>query len=248
MARRDNHPRVGVVPTRVLNAAVSVVIPIYNEVGSLERVVGGVAAALPELAVEHEIVLVDDGSSDGSGAIVDRLVAESSVVKAFKHDKRQGYGAALRTGFAAASKDWVVLFPADGQFDISELRGLLQRGSSADLVVGYRRLRRDGIVRALNAWLWNRAVRLRVGYLCQDIDCGFKLFRREIFDQVRLSCDSAAIDTELLMQARSQGYVIDEIEVTHRPRLAGRASGAEIGVILRAVRDLLGLRRPLSAG
>jgi hypothetical protein len=116
----------------------------------------------------------------------------------------------------------------------------------ADIVSGYRANRQDNFVRKLNAWGWNMVVRILFGYLCRDIDCGFKLFRREILDHINVISDGAMIDTELLAGAKARGYRIAEVPVTHLPRVAGEATGANLGVIIKAFRDLVRFRLRLN--
>ena len=152
----------------------------------------------------------------------------------------------MKAGFAAATKDLIAFVPADKQFDFSEISRFLDRIGEADIVSGYRARRQDHFVRKLNAFGWNTLIRLLFGYLCRDIDCGFKLFRREVLDRVTLVSNGAMIDTELLAGARARGLRIAEVPVTHLPRVAGKPTGANVKVVARAFRDLLRFRQRLS--
>jgi glycosyltransferase involved in cell wall biosynthesis len=162
-----------------------------------------------------------------------------------QHAPGRGYGGALKAGFAAARGEWIVFYPTDKQFIFSELEMLLARAGEADIVTGYRANRHDNVLRRLNALGWNSLVRLLFGYLCRDIDCGFKLFWRGILDRVELESDGAMIDTELLAGAIARGYRIAEVPVTHLPRRAGEATGAHVSVIVKAFRDLVRFRARL---
>jgi hypothetical protein len=122
---------------------------------------------------------------------------------------------------------------------------LLARSNGADIVSGYRANRQDPLIRKLNALLWNSLVRVLFGYLSRDIDCGFKLFKRELLDHVHIESNGAMIDTEFLAGARARGYRIADVPVTHLPRKAGHPTGANLKVILRAFRDLLRFRLEL---
>jgi hypothetical protein len=129
--------------------------------------------------------------------------------------------------FPPRRKELIAFFPTDKQFVFQEIERLLKKMDGADIVSGYRANRKDTLIRRFNALGWNTLIWLLFGYLCRDIDCGFKLFRREILTQVKLVSDGAPIDTELLAGAKARGYRIAEVEVTHLPRLAGRATGAD---------------------
>jgi glycosyltransferase involved in cell wall biosynthesis len=198
---------------------------------------------------DHEIILVNDGSADRTGEIGRQLEGRIPHFRLVEHYPNRGYGGALKAGFEAATKDLIAFYPADAQFDFAEIRRLLQPidDTDADIVCGYRFSRQDTFVRKLNAFGWNMVVRLFFGYLCRDIDCGFKLFRREILDHVNIVSDGAMIDTEFLAGAKARGFRIAEVPLTHLPREAGEATGANLAVIVKAFRDLVRFRRRLSA-
>jgi glycosyltransferase involved in cell wall biosynthesis len=221
---------------------VSIVIPAYNEASNLARTVEHVSANANELGMDYEIILVNDGSLDQTEAVARELAKRLPHIRLVRHWPNRGYGGALKAGHAAASKDWIAIFPADGQFDFSEIQRLLAKTGQAELICGYRQHRRDAFTRLVNAWGWNSLVRLLFGYLCRDIDCGFKLFRRDILAQVSLESNGAMIDTEFLVGARAHGYRIAEVPVTHLQRAGGKATGAKPAVILSALRDLLRFR------
>jgi glycosyltransferase involved in cell wall biosynthesis len=189
---------------------------------------------------------VNDGSTDRTGEIGRELAGRIPHFRLVEHYPNRGYGGALKAGFAAASQAWVAFVPADNQFDFSEIERFLTKTDKADIVCGYRADRQDNVIRKFNAFGWNTLVRLLFGYLCHDIDCGFKLFRRGILEDVNLVSDGAMIDTEFLAGARARGYRIAEVPVTHRPRMAGEATGANVRVVARAFRDLVRFRQRLS--
>jgi glycosyltransferase involved in cell wall biosynthesis len=224
----------------------SVVLPAHNEEATVAKVVEEVHRTLADWEMEAEIILVDDGSTDRTGEIAQALAARIPSLRVVQHAPGRGYGGALKAGFAAARGEWIVFYPTDKQFIFSELEMLLARAGEADIVTGYRANRHDNVLRRLNALGWNSVVRFLFGYLCRDVDCGFKLFWRGILDQVELDSDGAMIDTELLAGAVARGYRIAEVPVTHLPRRAGEATGAHISVIARAFRDLVRFRARLS--
>ena len=227
-------------------SSLSVVLPAHNEEANAEAVVQEVSGVVRQLGMDYEIILVNDGSSDRTGEIGRDLARRIPNLRLVEHHPNRGYGGALKAGFAVAGKDLIAFFPTDRQFVFSEMETLLEEIDEADIVSGYRAARQDNAIRKLFAFGWNTLVRVLFGYLCRDIDCGFKLFRREIVDRVRIVSDGAMIDTEFLAGAKARGYRIAEVGVTHLPRIAGEASGADLKVIARAFRDLARFRLRLS--
>lgn len=226
--------------------SLSVVLPAYNEEENVESAVEQVSAAAQQLGMDYEIILVNDGSADRTGEIARELMQRIPNFRLVEHYPNRGYGGSLKAGFAAAAKDLITFVPADKQFVFGEIDRLLEGLSEADIVSGYRVNRQDTFIRKLNGFGWNTLVRLLFGYLCRDIDCGFKLFRREVLEHVTLVSDGAMIDTEFLAGARARGFRIAEVPVTHLPRMAGEPTGANLKVIAKAFRDLVRFRRRLS--
>ncbi len=228
-------------------SSLSVVLPAYNEEANVESAVEQVSAVAQQLGMDYEIILVNDGSADRTGEIARELTQRIPNFRLVEHYPNRGYGGSLKAGFAAAAKDLIAFVPADNQFNFSEINQLLESLlDGADIVSGYRAERQDTFIRKLYAFGWNTLVRLLFGYLCRDIDCGFKLFRREVLEHVTLVSDGAMIDTELLAGARARGFRILEVPVTHLPRMAGEATGANFKVIAKAFRDLVRFRQRLS--
>ncbi len=227
-------------------SSLSIVLPAYNEEANVEGAVEHVSAVAQQLGMDHEIILVNDGSSDRTGEIGRALAQRVPNFRLVEHYPNRGYGGALKAGFSAAGKELIAFFPADKQFDFGEIERLLARIDEADIVSGYRADRQDSPVRKFFAFGWNTLMRLLFGYLCRDVDCGFKLFRREILEHVTIGSDGAMIDTEFLFKARSRGYRIADVPVTHLPRVAGEATGGNLRVIVKAFRDLVSFRLRLS--
>lgn len=222
--------------------SLSFVIPAFNEEANVAEALRRASAVCQTLGLDYEIILVNDGSRDRTGEIAKSMVGEIPHLRVIEHYPNRGYGGALKAGFYAASKEWIAFAPSDNQFDFNEVRKLLAEMHRADIITGYRANDADPFMRRINRWGWNWLVQLLFGYMARDIDCGFKLFRREILDQVTLFSNGAMIDTELLAGARARGYVITEVPLTHLPRLHGRPTGANLKVILRAFRDLVRFR------
>lgn len=228
----------------------SIILPAYNEEANIEKTIISVSSTIKDLSIieDYEIVVVNDGSKDKTGYIVRSLINTIPNLKLVEHFPNKGYGGALRAGFANATKEWIFFMDSDGQFDFKEIKLLInkQKEKGADIVVGYRAKRSDNFMRKLNAFGWGLVVRLLFGYLARDIDCAFKLFRREILSKITIDTDGAMVTTEFLAGAKAQGYTIVEIPVSHLPRKEGVSTGADLHVIIKAFRDLFKFRIRLS--
>ena len=223
----------------------SIVLPAYNEQGNIERALKSASATASRLASAHEIIVVDDGSSDDTAALVEAWSANDPTVRLVRHDVNRGYGEALRTGFREARLDLVFFTDSDNQFDLDELEAFLPWIDKVGVVAGYRHVRRDPLLRRAMAHAWNALVRVLFYVPVRDIDCAFKLFRREVFDQLDLEAVGAMVNTELMVKLGRSGVGVVEMGVTHYPRTAGTARGAHPKVILRAFSELFGMYRRL---
>jgi glycosyltransferase involved in cell wall biosynthesis len=231
--------------SRRFAVSLSVFFPCYNEEGNIEKLTRRTVEVLDRLVSDWEIILVDDGSKDGTGAIADRLAGQDARIRVVHHAVNGGYGAALQSGFKAARKDYAFFTDGDGQFDVAEIERLLERVGQADIVCGIRRHRQDKLIRKINSACWAWLVQRVLGFRCADVDCAFKLFKREIFGRIELKSTGALISAEILARASRLGYTIVSLPVTHLPRTAGSATGAKVGVILRAFKELLRLRKDI---
>lgn len=226
-------------------AGLSVVLPCFNEELNVSEAVRSASAAAARCAHAWEIIVVDDGSSDETATIAGLLVEADPHVRLVIHAHNRGYGDALRSGIDAARMPWVFITDADLQFDLGELEDLLPASERADLLVGWRIQRQDPVNRRLNAAAWNALMRLVFDLPVRDVDCAFKLARRSLLQDCRLTSSGAMISTELLVKCLAAGARLEEFGVHHRPRTAGRQSGASPRVVLRAFRELAALRRSL---
>ncbi len=226
--------------------SISAVLPAYNEERVIADTVTSMVATLSALTDDYEVVVVNDGSRDATRQVVEAVATDNPRIRCVSHPTNRGYGAALGTGFAAATKELIFMTDGDKQFDSREVENFLPHIGEADLVIGYRKPRMDPFMRRLNAWGWNLLVRLLFGYVAEDVDCAFKLFRRSVLDTVHVESTGATFSAEFLIKARRRGYRIKELRATHFPRTAGRATGAKLSVILRAFRELIKLRLTLS--
>jgi glycosyltransferase involved in cell wall biosynthesis len=226
-------------PTRV--ARLSFFFPAHDEEANIEGLVAEAVDSLPAIAETFEIIVVNDGSRDRTRVLADELTAaHPGVVRAVHHPTNLGYGAALRSGFAAARYELVAFTDGDRQFrveDVGRLTARLDAGDQPDVVVGYRIRRADPFVRTLYARAYRLANRIFFRLKVTDVDCACKLFRREALDGIHVESDGAFFSAELLIKLRAAGRSIVEVGVPHYPRTAGSPTGAKPAVIFRAVRD-----------
>lgn len=226
-------------------SSISVIFPAFNEEENIEKSVDAAREAMSKFFDKIEIIVVDDGSTDKTRDLLDGMRDRHDDVVPIHHAKNRGYGAALRTGLYAAQNDLVFFSDADLQFDLEEIRHLLEWIEDYEIVAGYRAKRADPINRRFNAWGWNMLVRLLLGVKVRDIDCAFKLFRKDIFQKIQLTSVGAMINTELLAMAAQHGMRVKEVPVSHYPRVAGQQTGSNLRVILKAFRELIAMYRRL---
>jgi glycosyltransferase involved in cell wall biosynthesis len=221
--------------------SVSVCLPCRNEAAHIPGLVARTAAVLGPLVDDFEIIVVDDGSTDGTPDLLRAMAAADPRIRTVRHAQSRGYGAALLSGFGAARCEYVFLTDGDAQFDVAEFPLLVDALDRGDLAVGRRIDRRDPWMRRANGAAWNFLVRRLFGLRVRDVDCAFKLIPTRIVQSLPLRASGAVISTELLVLATRAGSRIAEVGVRHLPRTAGRASGGDVRVVARAFRELFGL-------
>ena len=202
-------------------------------------------AVLPKFADDIEVTVIDDGSTDRTGKIADDLAADDPRVHVVHHGTRRGYGGAVRSGLLAGSKEFIFFTDGDRQFDLADLGRLVAAIDGVDAVMGYRLKRQDPARARFVAFVYNNVIRVLFFGGFRDVDCAFKLFRREIFQRVpldRVRSNGAFFSAEMLITLKRAGIRTREVGVPHYPRTAGKAKGQQPKVILRAIRDLLRLR------
>ena len=222
--------------------------PALNEEDHVAAIVEEALTVLPRFTDDLEVTVVDDGSTDRTGGIADDLSRKDPRVRVIHHGARRGYGGAVRSGLLAATKPWVFYTDGDRQFALEDLARLVAASDGADAVVGYREKRADPPRRLFVAWVYNHLIGLLFGGGWRDVDCAFKLFRRDVFTRVpleRVRSNGAFFSPELLITLGRAGMRVRQVGVRHFPRTAGEPKGAPPRVIIRAIRDLIRLRARL---
>ena len=218
--------------------SLSAFFPVHDEEDNVVPMAEAVLAVLPDVADVWELVIVDDGSRDATGARAAALAAARGNVRVVHHPTNRGYGAAIRSGLAAARHEWVFYTDGDRQFDPRQITRLIAELPHADVVVGWRAERADHALRRLNTFAWNTLIGVLFGLRVRDIDCAFKLIPRRALEGLTLEAEGAMISTELLASLRRRGLRIAEVPVDHFPRTTGTPSGNDPRVILRAFLEL----------
>jgi len=210
--------------------------PFWNEEKNVKHVVENAIPIAKEIAVKWEILIIDDGSADRTYAVGQELSRKYENVKVITHSPNRGYGAALKEGFENAKYDYVVFTDGDRQFDFAEVKKLIESIDGADIVIGFRKRRRDSISRHILMYMLKFWDYLFFRFYFRDIDCGFKMFTRKALQEIMpLRSEGAMITTEILAKATRKKLKIRQVEVNHYKREYGAQSGANIAVVVRAV-------------
>jgi dolichol-phosphate mannosyltransferase len=233
----DREPHTDPIPPAA-GRRLSLVIPAYNEAAGIGQAVAEAEEALARLAGDYEILVVDDGSTDGTADLVAEAAQTNPRVRLLRHAGNRGYGAALRTGFAAARFDRVAFTDADCQFHLGDLAPLLDLADLHPVAVGYRVDRQDPWRRRFLSLGYNTLVRALLGTRVRDCDCALKVFRRDALADLLPEAPGFFVNTEMLTRARQHGHRVAEVGVRHRPRLRG-ASKVSLADVPRTLRTLL---------
>ncbi len=229
--------------SRPILSSLTLVLPVHNEAENLTWLLPHVAEVLPGLAGSFDLVVVDDGSTDGSGALATDLAEQLGIsLRVVRHQEKSGYGITVGDGLRVARGDFVAFTDADGQFEVADLALLAPLLARADLAAGWREKRSDARAREVVSWVFNTLVAVLYRLPYRDVDCALKLMRREVLDSVTLEARSALINAELYYKARYAGWRIAQVAVPHHPRVAGRRSGARPRAIARAIKELVVFR------
>jgi glycosyltransferase involved in cell wall biosynthesis len=223
-------------------AGLSIFFPAYNDGGTIASMVIGALLAARRLTPDHEVIVVNDGSRDVTPQILDELARTYPQVRILHHDGNRGYGGALRSGFSAATREYVFYTDGDAQYDPAEMALLWERmGDGVDLVNGYKISRSDPLHRVFIGRAYHYAVKLLFGLKVRDVDCDFRLMRRSIFDRVRLTKDSGVICLEMMKKIQDAGFSIAEAPVHHYHRAYGKSQFFNFRRIAKTAVDVMTL-------
>jgi len=226
---------------------ISVFFPAYNLEGYIAKTVENAIDYLPKIARKYEVIVINDGSSDKTGEVLAGLLKKHKTLRVITHPVNRGYGVALKSGFYNAKYDWIAFTDGDGQFDIRELGGFIekQNQSGADMVIGYYLKRSVSAFTVFTSKVWETIVNILFGLKAKDVDCAFKLINKRVFKKINnLESERGAfISSELLVKAKRAGFKIVEVGVHHYPRVEDKrsATGRSLKVIVGSFVDLFRL-------
>lgn len=225
-----------------MGPSITAFFPCYNDSGTIASMVVLADMTLRQLTDDYEVIVVNDGSADHSGEILAELQQRYPQLRVVAHEKNRGYGGALRSGFASATKDLVFYTDGDAQYDPRELAILFNAlTDDFDMVQGYKIQRSDPINRKIIGRIYHHVVNIGFGLGLRDVDCDFRLIRRSVFDTVRLESDSGMICVELMKRIKDAGFRIVQVPIHHYHRVVGISQFYNWRRVLRTGIDLLRL-------
>jgi len=204
--------------------SISAFFPCYNDKGTIASMIAGAHSVLEKLTDDFEVIVIDDGSTDGSRELLQELQRQYPKLKLVFHEKNLGYGGALRSGFAAATKDLIFYTDGDAQYDVKELTKLYEKLSDeVDVVNGFKIKRNDPWYRVLIGWIYQRLMKVAFSLKIKDVDCDFRLIRRSVFDRVNLTSTTGVICVEMIRKFGESGVRFAEVGVSHYHRTYGKS-------------------------
>jgi glycosyltransferase involved in cell wall biosynthesis len=219
--------------------SLSIFFPAYNDAGTIASLAIAAHMTARQVTEDYEVIVVDDGSPDHTGALLDELALHFPWLRVVHHDANRGYGGALRTGFRTASKELVFYTDGDAQYDPRELTALYEALTpDVDFVNGYKIGRSDPLHRIVIGRLYHWLVRTAFGLRLRDVDCDFRLMRREVFDKVVLTRSSGVICVELMKKVHDHGFRIAQVPVHHYHRSYGKSQFFNFPRVARTLLDL----------
>jgi len=223
---------------------VSFFCPVYKDEGTVRIVAEKAIRVLQGYAAKFEVIIVDDGSPDRSGAIADELERDyPAIVRAIHHPENRGYGAALRTGIAACRYDWICMVDGDNEYDVQDLRKMLELRDFYRLIIGFRYKKLYSTSRVFISFVYNLLLRWVFRSPFRDVSTGIRAFHRSVLDDIELTCDSPFIGAELAIKAMLRGYPVGEMGIQTFPRKMGGGSVMTFRNVMLTMRDVMIVRQ-----
>ncbi len=217
---------------------ISLFFPVFRDEATVERVALKALAVLTELASDHEVLIIDDGSPDRAGAVADELARRHPSIRVIHHPVNLGYGRALRSGFEAARFEWIAFTDGDDEYEVDDLRKLVRLREHYDLIITFRYAKRYSGVRVFVSWVYNQLLRRIFQTRYRDVSCGLRLIRKEIADELQLQSSSPFIGAEIAIKTMLKGFRVGEVGIQTFPREFGRGSSTSLKNIWATLRDI----------
>lgn len=227
-------------------SGISIILPALNEEQNIEGLSTEIMEYFEHRGIPYEVIIVDDGSTDETGNIADGLAKKHHTVSIVHHGRTSGYGKSLRDGFEASRYDYLFFTDSDRQFKIKSLDTfipLLEEGN-VDMIIGYRIDRKDSRLRKFLAWGYNKIVHTLFSLDYRDVDCAFKLFKKDVFISLELTSDDFLFNAELLSKAQIKNLTLIQLGVEHYPRSGGKST-ISYNYIFLTIKRLFSLRREI---
>ncbi len=219
--------------------------PAYLEEENIEQTINNAIKELTPISNSLEIIIIDDKSPDRTGEIADNLAKQYNFIRVIHHEENMGCGASIKTGFKEAKNDLIFYTDSDNQFEISDIHKLLPYLDEYDIVVGVRQPRADSIFRKIQSRVYNYLVNSLYNVNFKDVNCSFKIFKKCLIEDIELKSKSTFIDAEMMIKCVRKGLKVKEVEISHKPRTSGHATGSSIITILKALFEIIEFRGKL---
>lgn len=235
-------PQDAILTMEMTKPEVSLFFPVYMDEKTVRTVAERSITLLEDIASRYEIIIVDDGSPDSSGALADELARENHQIQVIHHSRNLGYGAALKSGVAASRYEWICMIDGDNEYDAFDLKKMLAVRHYYPLVIAFRYKKLYSAKRIFISYFYNAVLRALFKSPYRDISTGIRVIHRSVLDSIPLSSNSPFIGAELALKSMLRGYPVGEVGIQTFPRDFGRGSAASIKNIMRTIRDLLRVR------
>lgn len=225
--------------------SISLFYPVYKDEGTVRRVTEMALRVLSQIASEYEVVIVNDGSPDRSGAIADELARENPRVSVIHHERNKGYGAALQTGLTNCRYEWICFTDGDDQYDVAELTHMVKLLQRYDMLITFRYCKVYNSWRLFVSWVYNHVLRLIFRSPFRDVSCGLKLIRRDVAREISITSASPFVGAEIVLNVMLKGYAIGEVGISTYPREFGQSTSTSWANIIATIKDMMRVRREI---
>ncbi|MFN3966792.1 MAG: glycosyltransferase family 2 protein [Endomicrobiia bacterium] len=217
--------------------SISISIPVYNNEKTILDLIKESKNILSELTDDYEIVIINDGSSDGTKQIIEKIAIEDHNIKIYNHFRNEGFGKTIKEVFTLPTKDLIFFIPGDGQISPQELKKLYPYWSDYEYILGLRKKRRDTLLRKIYSFLYNCLISIIGATRVHDVN-SVALLKKNALQNISLNSRSAFIHAEIYLKLLKNGYKIKEVEIEHKPRKIGKSGATKIKVIFFTIYDL----------